>query len=119
MGLKNYVEIFTSNKNYASGIVHTLKFTVISNILVAMGMSLVIPYTIDGLRKRYFHLPDWLVSFLLSGTVAVTLTFLVSLFVLAPFKGFVLIFTGSRFFLHGVGPILSFIAFSFSVNGIK
>ena len=91
-------------------------FTVNSNILVAMGMALVIPYTIDGLRKKYFHLPNWLVRFLLAGTVAVTLTFLVSLFVLSPFKGFKLIFTGSRFFLHGVGPILSFLAFSFFIS---
>ena len=106
----------TQDQNFDHmGIQTFCMFTVISNILVAMGMSLVIPYTIDGIRKRYFHLPDWLVSFLLSGTVAVTLTFLVSLFILAPFKGFVLIFTGSRFFLHGVGPILSFIAFSFFI----
>ncbi len=91
-------------------------FTVNSNILVAIGMGLVIPYAIDGLRNSYFHLPIWLVAFLLAGTVAVTLTFLVSLFVLAPVKGFVLIFTGSRFFLHGVGPILAFIAFSFFIS---
>ncbi|MBQ3374341.1 MAG: hypothetical protein IJG40_14555 [Oscillospiraceae bacterium] len=91
-------------------------FTVNSNILVALGMGLIIPYAIDGLKKSYFHLPNWLVSFLLAGTVAVTLTFLVSLFVLSPFKGFRLIFTGSRFFLHGVGPILSFIAFSFFIS---
>lgn len=91
-------------------------FTVNSNILVALGMGLIIPYAIDGLKKSYFHLPNWLVSFLLAGTVAVTLTFLVSLFVLSPFKGFKLIFTGSRFFLHGLGPILSFIAFSFFIS---
>ena len=91
-------------------------FTVLSNILVAVGMSLVIPYTIDGLRKHYFHLPNWLIAFLLAGATAVTLTFLVSLFILAPFKGFVLIFSGSRFFLHGVGPILSLVAFSFFIS---
>ena len=33
VGLKNYMEIFTSNKDYAFGIFNTLKFTVISNIL--------------------------------------------------------------------------------------
>ena len=91
-------------------------FTVLSNILVAIGMGLVIPYTIDGLRKHYFHLPNWLIAFLLAGATAVTLTFLVSLFILAPFKGFVLIFSGSRFFLHGVCPILSLIAFSFFIS---
>ncbi len=91
-------------------------FTVLSNILVAVGMSLVIPYTIDGLRKHYFHLPNWLIAFLLAGATAVTLTFLVSLFILAPFKGFVLIFSGSRFFLHGVCPIFSLVAFSFFIS---
>ncbi|MDO4648500.1 MAG: sugar ABC transporter permease [Eubacteriales bacterium] len=33
VGLRNYVEIFTSNKNYAAGIWNTVKFTVISNIV--------------------------------------------------------------------------------------
>ena len=91
-------------------------FTVNSNILVAIGMGLVIPYTIDGLIHRFYHLPKWLVVFLLAGVVSVTLTFLVSLFVLSPVKGFRLIFSGSRFFLHGVGPILSFIAFCFFIT---
>ncbi len=33
VGFQNYVEIFTSNKNYAAGIWNTAKFTVISNIV--------------------------------------------------------------------------------------
>ena len=33
VGLDNYIEIFTSNKNYADGIYHTLMFTLISNIV--------------------------------------------------------------------------------------
>ena len=91
-------------------------FTVNSNILEAIAMGLVIPYAVDGLKKRYFHLPVWLVRFLLAGTVSVTLTFVVSLLVLSPVKGFVLIFTGSRFFLHGLGPICAFTAFSFFIT---
>ena len=91
-------------------------FTVNSNILMAVGMSLVIPYAIDGMRKPYYRLPGWLVDFLFAGATAVTLTFLVSLFVLSPVKGFILIFTGSRFFLHGVCPILGFLAFSFFIS---
>ena len=91
-------------------------FTVNSNILVAMGMSLVIPYTIDGLQKRFYHIPKWLMIFLLAGTVAVTLTFLVSLFILSPVKGFRLIFTGSRFYLHALGPITAIVAFSFFIS---
>lgn len=94
-------------------------FTVNSNILAGIGMILVFPFALEGLRKNNYHLPDWVVTFLHAGTTAVTLTFLVSLFVLAPVKGFVLIFTGSRFFLHAVCPILTIIAFTFFVSDHK
>ena len=91
-------------------------FTVNSNILCGITMMMTLPYTIDGLRKNSFHLPDWMVDFLFAGVTAVGLTFLISLCILAPVKGFVLIFTGSRFFLHGVCPILTMIAFCFFIT---
>ena len=94
-------------------------FTVNSNILSAVAAFIVIPYAIDGLRKKEYVLPNWVVVFMLACTTAVALTFLISLFVLAPFKGFVLIFTGSRFFLHGVCPILSILAFCVFITSHK
>lgn len=94
-------------------------FTVNSNILAALSSFIVIPYAIDGIRKKEYVLPDWVVVFMLTGTTAVALTFLVSLFILAPVKGFVLIFTGSRFFLHGVCPILNIMAFCVFVTSHK
>lgn len=92
-------------------------FTVNSNILCGLGMVITVPYTIDGLRKKDFHLPNWVVDLLFCGVTSVGLTFLVSLCILAPVKGFVLIFTGSRFFLHGLCPILAIIAFCFLMTG--
>lgn len=94
-------------------------FTVNSNILAALSSFTVIPYAIDGIRKKEYILPDWVVVFMLTGTTAVALTFLVSLFILSPVKGFVLIFTGSRFFLHGVCPILNILAFCVFVTSHK
>jgi hypothetical protein len=94
-------------------------FTVNSNILAAITSSMVIPYAIDGIRKKEYILPNWVVIFMLTGTTAVALTFLVSLFILSPVKGFVLIFTGSRFFLHGVCPILTILAFSLFITSHK
>ena len=88
-------------------------FTVNSNIFMGIAMFLTLPYTVDGLRNGYFRLPDWLVYLLFVASTALSLTFLVSLFILAPFKGFVLIFTGSRFFLHGLCPILAIAVFCF------
>jgi hypothetical protein len=57
-----------------------------------------------------------MVDLLFAGTTSVALTFLVSLCILAPVKGFVLIFTGSRFFLHGLCPILAMITFCFFIT---
>lgn len=94
-------------------------FTVNSNILAALTSFTVIPYAIDGIRKKEYSLPNWVVVFMLAGTTAVALTFLVSLFILSPVKGFVLIFTGSRFFLHGVCPILAILAFSLFITAHK
>ena len=91
-------------------------FTVNSNILMGASMALVFPYSLDGLRKHNFHLPRWVVDMVYAGVTAVALTFLISLCVLAPVKGFVLIFTGSRFFLHGLCPILAIVAFCFFIS---
>ena len=94
-------------------------FTVNSNILAAISSFAIIPYAIDGIRKKEYVLPDWVVIFMMTGTTAVALTFLISLFVLSPFKGIALIFSGSRFFLHGVCPILNIVAFSLFVTSHK
>ena len=91
-------------------------FTVNSNILTAAAMCMVIPYTLDGLRTHNYHMPRWIVDLVYMGVTAVALTFLVSLFILSPAKGFVLIFTGSRFFLHGVCPLLAIVAFCFFMS---
>lgn len=91
-------------------------FTVNSNILAASSMIMIIPYTLDGLRKHNYFLPRWVVVLVYAGVTAVALTFLISLCVLAPVKGFRLIFSGSRFFLHGVCPILAVVAFCFFMS---
>ena len=91
-------------------------FTVDSNILAGLTMLLCIPYAVDGLRTGCYHLPDWVVVLMHISVTAVSLTFLVSLCILAPVKGFVLIFTGSRFFLHGVCPVLSILTFCFFIK---
>ena len=106
----NLVTLYDENFDHM-GIRTFCMFTVNSNILAGLAMLLCIPYTVDGLRTGYYHLPDWVVVAMHAAVTAVSLTFLVSLCILAPVKGFVLIFTGSRFFLHGVCPILSIVTF--------
>ena len=113
----NLTTIYDENFDHM-GIRTFCMFTVNSNILMGIAMFLAVPYAIDGLRKQYFRLPDWLVKTLFVTTTALSLTFLISLFVLAPVKGFVLIFTGSRFFLHGLCPVLAIFTFCFVLKDL-
>ena len=112
---KHLVTIYDENFDHM-GIRTFCMFTVNSNILAAIAMFLALPYTIDGLRTGNYHLPNWIVDLMLDAVTAVALTFLISLFVLSPAKGFVLIFSGSRFFLHGVCPVLAIITFCFLIS---
>ena len=111
----NLVTLYDENFDHM-GIRTFCMFTVDSNILAGLSMLLCLPYTVDGLRSGYYHLPDWVVVLMHIAVTAVSLTFLVSLFILAPVKGFALIFSGSRFFLHGVCPILCIVAFCCFIN---
>ena len=111
----NLVTIYDENFDHM-GIRTFCMFTVNSNILCAAAMAMVIPYTLDGLRTHNYHMPRWIVNLVYMGVTAVALTFLISLFILSPVKGFLLIFTGSRFFLHGVCPILAIVAFCFFMS---
>ena len=94
-------------------------FTVLSNIFAAGTMSMGIPFALESQRRKEYRIPGWVVVLMLAGTTAVSLTFLISLFVLAPVKGFVLIFTGSRFLLHAICPILAIDAFCFFVTDYR
>ena len=111
----NLTTVYDENFDHM-GIRTFCMFTVNSNILAGAAMAMVFPYTVDGLRKHNYHIPKWVMVLVFAGVTAVTLTFLISLFVLAPAKGFGLIFSGSRFFLHGVCPVLAILAFCFFMS---
>lgn len=55
VGLENYKEIFTSNKNYMSGIGHTLMFTVVSNIIKLIPALLLAIMLNEGIRGKGFY----------------------------------------------------------------
>lgn len=55
VGLKNYIDIFTSNKNYSYGIFNTLKFTIISNIVKLIPALLLAILLQEGLKGRNFY----------------------------------------------------------------
>ena len=71
VGLRNYIEIFTSNKNYANGIANTLRFTVISNIVKIISALFLAIILYEGLRgmgvyRTIFYLPS-IIPFVIIG----------------------------------------------------
>lgn len=55
VGLQNYIEIFTSDKDYLNGIWHTLMFTVVSNIVKLIPALLIAIMLQEGLRGQGFY----------------------------------------------------------------
>ncbi len=73
VGLQNYIDIFTSNKDYGSGIGHTLMFTVISNIvklIPALFLAILLQEGLKGkgLYRTIFYLPS-ILPFVIIGLV--------------------------------------------------
>jgi len=52
IGLENYISIFTSNKDYTSGIYHTIIFTIISNIIKIIPALLIAIMLQEGIRGK-------------------------------------------------------------------
>lgn len=89
-------------------------FTVLSNILVGVASAMTIPFAVDGIRKRNYHLPRWIVTLTFVSVNCISLTFLVALAVLSPRAGFATIMTdGKNLFLHTIVPILAIVSFLF------
>lgn len=89
-------------------------FTTLSNIIVAIGSLLIIPYSIDGLRKNNYHLPIWIVDILYIGTFCVALTFLVASTIISIAQGFYTsMFYNSNIFFHLINPICAIVLFTF------
>ena len=55
VGLKNYIEIFTSDKNYLSGIGHTFMFTIVSNIVKLVPALFLAIMLQEGLKGKNFY----------------------------------------------------------------
>jgi len=73
IGFDNYIEIFTSNKNYAQGIINTLKFTVISNIIKitsALFLAVMLQKEIKGrnIYRSILYIPS-ILPFLIIGII--------------------------------------------------
>ena len=85
-------------------------FTVLSNLLSAIGAALMFPFALEGIRKKRFVLPRWLILFRFSGATCVAITMISSVVLILPTKG-IKSMQGANFWLHLVTPVFTIILF--------
>ena len=84
-------------------------FTVNSNLLSAAGAAFMIPYALEGIRKKRFVFPKWVSLFQYSGAICTTLTMIFSILFIFPSQGPKMAFGGMNFYLHIICPICALI----------
>ena len=93
-------------------------FTVQSNLLSAVGAAFMIPYAIEGIRRKRFVLPRWLVVFQYAGATCVAITFISTLLLILPTKG-ISALQGTDFWLHLITPLCTVILFQCVETGVS
>lgn len=85
-------------------------FTVNSNLLSAVGAAFMIPFAVEGIRKKRFVVPEWLTVLQFSGVITVSLTMLLGLTIIWIVQGRSSV-TGMNLWLHIVCPVMAIVLF--------
>lgn len=89
-------------------------FTVLSNMFVGVTSAMTIPFAVDGIRQKNYHLPRWIMNMTLLSVTSIAVTFVITLFILSPQAGFVLMMaTRSNLMLHTIVPLIALVSFLF------
>ena len=90
-------------------------FTVNANVFSALGAILMVPYSVEGIRKKHFTYPKWIQIIQYSGAICTTLTMIFVVLLIFPVAGSFVAFGGIYIWLHLVCPIMALILL-FSVD---
>ena len=93
-------------------------FTVLSNLFSATAAAMMFPYAVEGVRKKRFILPRWVVLFQFAAATCVAITMISSLAIILPTQG-ISKMTGPNFWLHVVTPACTVILFQCVETGIN
>ena len=85
-------------------------FTALSNLVSAIAAAFMIPYAVEGIRKKHFMLPRYIVLFQFAAATCVAITMFTSLAIILPTQGLMAV-TGYTFWLHVVTPLFALILF--------
>ena len=92
-------------------------FTALSNLMSAVAAAFMIPYAVEGIRKKHFVLPRYIVLFQFSGATCVSITMVTALCIILPTQGDIAV-TGTNFWLHVVTPLCAVILFQCVETGM-
>lgn len=85
-------------------------FTVNSNLLSGVGAFLMLPYAVEGIQKKQFRVPKWIMVLQYSGTVCVILTLIFAMLLILPINGKSAVI-GMNLWLHVVCPLMAIVLF--------
>ena len=88
-------------------------YTVDSNILMAIASLIFVIYEIRYEKGNIKEIPTAIYNIKFLGVAAITLTFAVTLFFLAPLYGFYAMYNNNNLFFHLIVPVLSIVSFIF------
>ena len=94
-------------------------FTLLSNLLSAIAAAFMIPYAAEGIRKKRFVLPRWVVQFQFAGAICVTITMATALGLILPIQGAAQAFKQFNFWLHVVTPVATVVLFQCVESGVS
>ena len=93
-------------------------FTTLSNLLSAVGAAFMIPYAVEGIRKKRFTLPRWIVMLQYAGATCVAITMAAALLLILPTQGISAV-QGTDFWLHLITPICTIVLFQCVETGVS
>ncbi len=89
-------------------------FTILANMLMGCSAAMSIPFAVDGMRYRNYHLPRWVVNLMYVGTNGVALTFLIAVTVLSPSTSYYrMMLYSNNFLFHTICPLMAIVLFLF------
>ncbi len=93
-------------------------FPLQSSLLAAVGAAFLVPYAIEGIRKKRFTLPRWLVVFHYACATCAAITFVAAMVLILPAQGATAV-RGTDFWMHLVVPICNVILFQCVETGVS
>lgn len=87
-------------------------FTTLINVFNAVSSAFIMPYAIEGIRKKHFTYPRWMSLMHFAGTSSIAFVFVFTVGFIAPYN-IDFAFGGSNFYFHVVTPIQILISYFF------